>query len=239
MKRISRDSVVRTWFMRGLESYFAAFCIPFNEPSIRFQSFLYIVGLELVSKAYLLAMHANEYKEMKYEKGKKEIESIAKRKEYRHNLANMAKSIRDDSGDEEFASILDSQFSINFGNGFEMLENMEAGYNECRYPVSQVISKKYPVDNYEGAYWLLFESTDIRDFAFVYAKAILRLLNEKYNIQIPASWFFNIFGGESGKRFLRSCFGQRFLDYLLLNKNQITTIRHTLQNHPTIQSQSE
>lgn len=213
MQIISRDRVVSTWFVRGLESYFAAFCIPSFQPRYRFKSFLYIVGLELITKSYLLAKYADKYDGMELDKGKEAVNTLMKSKKYRHHLTDMAKEIREDSQDKEFASLLDSRFMVNEDNGYYFLKVMEAGFFECRYPVPHGISESYPVDGVKYAYWLPLESTDIQYFAFVYAREIQRLLLNKYDIKIPADYYENIISGELGDRFSRLFISKKSWSY--------------------------
>jgi len=199
MQGITRDNVVATWYMRGLESYLAAFSIPSFMPRFRFKSFLYIVGLELITKSYLLAKNAEEYDDLEVVEGKIKVNRMMKKRG--HYLIEMAEVIREDSGDREFASLLDSKFMASSDNGLGLLKVMEAGYRECRYPVPKEISEDYPVEGVENARWLPLESTDIQNFAFVYAREILRLLKEKYKIQIPVQRYHSIIQGDLGMRF--------------------------------------
>lgn len=213
MRTISSDRVVATWFMRGLESYFAAFCIPSYQPRYRFKSFLYIVGLELITKSYLLAKHAEVYNKMELDRGKEAVNTMMKSRKYHHHLTDMAKEIREDSQDKEFASLLDSRFMASVDNGNGILKIMKAGFFECRYPVPHEISESYPVDGVKDAYWLPLESTDIQNFAFVYAREIQRLLLKKYDIPIPANHYKNVFSGELGDRFSRLFMSKKSWSY--------------------------
>lgn len=217
MGKIIRDIVVTTWYSRGLEAFFVAFNA---SSSALYEAFLYTMGVELMTKSYLLAMRADEFEGMELEERKACIDKMMRERKNGHQLRKMATAIQDDSEDEDFTSLMNSVFRTSGKTGMTFLRIMEAGFLECRYPVPESISRDFPVDGCPGAHWMPLHSTEIRDFSFPYARSILRLLNDQYGIKIPRERYKNIINDEAGERFTNIFLNSNSISYVGKKEDQ-------------------
>ena len=224
---IDPDWVVLTWVTRGIEWFFFSFRVSEMDRHSGFDQFLNAMGLELICKGYLLAVHRAEYKDLREKEAKEKVNSLARN--WGHNLRNLIKEIKNNIGNETIQPFLEKEF-----RGFKQKENphqknkdlprtvlsgIEAAYLESRYPVPHPFykDKLFSVDGIEDAYFDPLCSSDIPQFCYEFCRVILTDLKEKYDICLPISWFNQKMPGDEGERFGNLLFGARKKDFFLEN----------------------
>ena len=76
---IDPDWVALTWVTRGIECFFLSFRVSEMNRHSGFDQFLNAMGLELICKGYLLAVHRAEYKDLREKEAKETINCFSKR----------------------------------------------------------------------------------------------------------------------------------------------------------------
>jgi len=137
---MDRQRVAKTWIYRGLcDLYFA-----FDSDDIAFEDnakFSEIMGLEKFLKAVLLYERHTEYEALPLSEARAELNKMAM--ELGHKFTKMINSLSD-SGLIDFVRIKQPDFDGYEGN--QLIQAVEAGYMETRYPVPQPVSNKFPIE---------------------------------------------------------------------------------------------
>jgi len=137
---MDRQRVAKTWVYRGLcDLYFA-----FDNDDPAFENnakFSEIMGLEKFLKAILLYEQHTKYEALPLSEARAEINKMAMN--LGHKFTKMIKSLSD-SGLIDFDRIKQSDFDGY--DGSQLIQAVEAGYMETRYPVPQLISDKFPIE---------------------------------------------------------------------------------------------
>lgn len=226
-KLLDPDWVVLLWITRRIEYFFLSFRVREMDRHSDFDQFLNAMGLELICKGYLLAVHRAEYKALGEKQAKEKINSLAKK--WSHKVGDLIEKIKESIGNEKIQPFLEKEFST-----FEqkkdsslkekdpsrtVLSGIEAAYLESRYPVPQRFyeDKLFSVDGIEDAYFDPLCSSDIPQFCSEFGKVILIDLKEKFGICLPNTWFNKTISGDEGERFENLFFGPRKQDYISVN----------------------
>jgi len=221
---IDHDLVVQIWLTRGIEYLFLSFRVGEMDRYSLFDQFLNAMGLEMICKGYLLAVHQAEYKGLVEKKAKERINKLASN--WGHEVKKLIESIKGNIGVEKIQTFLEKEFS-----GFEqkkdppqkntnlsktILSGIEAAYFESRYPVPQPFykDKRFEVIGVGNAYFDPLYSSDIHTFCYEFCRVILTDLKEKYGICLPSSWFNQKISGDEGERFGNLLFDSRKQDFI-------------------------
>ncbi len=227
IKIIDPDRIVLTWVTRGIEYFFLSFKLREMDRHSSFDQFLNAMGLEMICKGYLLAVHRAEYEGLSEKKSQERINVLARG--WGHKVSNLIESIKGNIGKEKIQPFLEREFS-----GFEqkqdpvnksinlsgtVLFGIEAAYLESRYPVPQPFykDKHFKVDGVEDAYFDPLCSSDIPNFCYDFCRVILIDLKESFGICLPISWFNQKISGGEGKRFGNLLFDSRKQDFISEN----------------------
>lgn len=194
MEKLSKEIVVITWFIRGLEDIFFAFRA--NSP-FRYEPYFNTMGFEMICKAYLLATKASEYESLEKNAAINKIDKLARY--WGHNIDIMVDEIKNSINDPEFTSILSNSYDSYTGDQF--VKVMESAYLECRYPVPNPIHERFPIDGHPEMYWEPLCSSGLGKFCFAFTRKIIIYLKKRFNIIIPKNEFDKIITGEAGVRF--------------------------------------
>lgn len=137
---MDRQRVAKTWIYRGLcDLYFA-----FDNDDMAFENnakFSEIMGLEKFLKAILLYERHTEYESLPLSEARAELNKMAMA--LGHKFTKMIQSLSD-SGLIDFDRIKQSDFDGY--DGTQLIQAIEAGYMETRYPVPQPVSNKFPIE---------------------------------------------------------------------------------------------
>jgi hypothetical protein len=179
-KKLSREVVVLTWLQRGIEAFFIAFKM--GGPEARYRPFFDYMGFELLCKSYLLGCRAKDYENLSFQNGLAKVNAIAK-KELGHNLWDIICKILRQKPTGKIAIILSRDFDGFSGDDF--IKTLEAAYVECRYPVPEPISKKFPIPGSKGLSRDPILSTGLTKFSYTVAREILSYIKDDFSIEVP------------------------------------------------------
>ena len=198
-KKISREEVVVTWYMRALKQLFWAFMCDdlFSDHKV----FHITMGFELVCKAYLLGCSASEYEVLPLQKGKEKIDSMARK--IGHDFKKIFERLSECLGEDEVNKLLDENYSN--CNGGQLLKVFSMAYFEARYPVPRPSYMDYHVENGNGP-WDLMRSWVFGDFCYKTFRKISLSIKNDMGISIPKDAFDRAIYGEKGQRFINSIF---------------------------------
>jgi hypothetical protein len=169
------------------------------------------MGLEMICKGYLLAVHRAEWEGLVENKAKEEINKLAIK--WGHDVKKLIKKIKGNIGKEKIQPFLEREFSgfeqkielrqKNKNHSKTVLSGIEAAYLESRYPVPQPFYKDemFQVRGVENAYFDPLCSSDIHRFCYEFCRVILTDLKENFGVCIPRSWFKQKIIGDKGRRF--------------------------------------
>ncbi|MFC1751865.1 hypothetical protein ACFL96_00515 [Thermoproteota archaeon] len=202
MTNLSKQDVVEDWFFRGLEHFYLAFQL--DSPFL-FTPFHNSLGLEMIFKAYLLAIHSKEYESLGKSDAISQINTIAK--EYGHKLVKMIDEIKEQIPSSELNVLLDTCYDAQF-NGHELLEALQSAYFECRYPVPEPIHRKYPMKGKEDLWYDPIVSSHSK-LCYSLACEIIKNL-----VPISKERFKRIVKGEDRERFCNLFFETASMDIL-------------------------
>ncbi len=143
---MKRERVAKTWLFRGLSDIFFAFDSddPAFEDNARFNE---IMGLEKFLKAVLLHQRHAEYESLLPEKARHKINSLAIA--YGHSFTHMLAELVN-LGLRDIEQIKRSDYDGSKGQA--LIEAVEKGYMETRYPVPTPVSDKFQTDGAEFTY---------------------------------------------------------------------------------------
>lgn len=137
---MDRQLIAKTWVHFGLtDLYFA-----FDSDGVAFSDnvlFSEIMGMEKFIKAVLLFNLHHEYERLTQTDAKKRIDELAKR--MGHNFEKMLKDLLPFMSDD-----IDRISKTDFDGyiGSDLIQAVRAGYMETRYPVPELISDKFPIN---------------------------------------------------------------------------------------------
>jgi len=188
------------------------------------------MGLEMICKGYLLAVHRAEYKDLVEKKANETINLLAKK--WGHEVKKLIRNIKSHIGKEKIQPFLEKEFR-GFGQKKDpcrknkkpsktVLSAIEAAYLECRYPVPHSFCNDnlFKVNGFEDAYFDPLYSSDIPKFCYELCKVIFTDLKENFGICIPKSWFNQKITGDKGRRFGNLLFESREKYFLSTNSNR-------------------
>ncbi len=215
---IDHDLVVKIWLTRGIECFFLSFRVSEMDRNLGFDQFLNAMGLEMICKGYLLAIHREKYKGLVEKEANEKINELAKH--WGHDVKKLIKKIKKNIGEEKIQPFLEREFK-----GFEqknknlsktVLSGIEAAYLECRYPVPQPFykDKGFKVTGVENAFFDPLCSSDIHRFCYEFCRVILTDLKEIFGIGIPESWWNQKITDDAGRRFENLFFNSKKEDFI-------------------------
>lgn len=208
-KLIDADWVVLVWVTTGIEDFFLSFRMSESVGHSRYDPFINVMGLELVCKGYLLAFKRSEYGGLGETQARKKVEKLAKK--MGHKIGDLVDEISKIIGPDKVQPILDKNYDGFTGS--QVLNAIEAGYFECRYPFSpNPLYKKFPVKG--GFYQDPVYSSGLHKFCYKFCRLILTDLKTKFGIGIPGDWWNQKMTGDAGKRFGNLYFDSRKEDFL-------------------------
>ena len=139
-KPLTRDEVVTVWMTRGVSDLFFAFEL--DQQSSRYRPFFLAMGIEMISKAYLLGHQSAKYDGKQYERGMKIVDGLAKTL-FGHRLQDIVESICTTSEEQDLQKLL--QKSYHPFTGRQLLQALQSAYLESRYPVPNPVHHRFPV----------------------------------------------------------------------------------------------
>lgn len=180
---LTREVVVLTWLQRGIEDFFFAFKA--HGSFVRYSPFFNYMGFELICKSYLLGCKADDYENLPFQKGLKEVDEIA-RKDFGHNLSDIICSIQNRKPSGKVTYLLSKNFD-GF-SGVDFVETLKSAYLECRYPVPEPIHRKFPLRKIRGAFWDPVYSSGLPKFCYAMAREILGYIRDDFSIKVPQTF---------------------------------------------------
>ncbi|MCQ9206433.1 MAG: hypothetical protein NG740_00910 [Omnitrophica bacterium] len=175
---MNKEIVVGTWLWAGFEHFFVGFLLEEQNWNIH-STFFCCMGLECFCKAYILACRSTDYEHLNFNEAKGKIDNIAR--SLSHKLREMLMKMDELNKDIEIASTFKQDFDGYKGE--QLVDVLEAAYNESRYPVSSSISSKYPMSGTE-LFLNPLRSSGIAKFSYSIGRQILLALKNKYTVGI-------------------------------------------------------
>jgi len=211
---ITKEIVVETWLCRGLEQIHLAFDLG-EGPWQHYEPFFDYMAVEIFCKAYILAKRSSEYEDLKDDMAiKTKVNKITKC--CSHNLSEMLNELNESIGDNKVNHVLSADFDSFTGR--QIIEVLEGGYIECRYPVPQSISQKFPIEGTD-MHWDPLFSSGLEKFVRAIGREVLISLKTKSNVGIPRSYIDQtVLNKRSGERFCRLFFEDNIDKYTIIEK---------------------
>lgn len=207
---MNKEAVVGTWLWAGFEHFFAGFLLEGCGWDIH-SSFFNFMGLECFCKAHILAYRSTCYEHIGFSEAKDKIDKIAKKMS--HDLRKMLTDVDRLNKENKIESLLVQNFDSYTGN--QLVDVLEAAYNESRYPVSKSISSKYPIGGTE-LFLNPLRSSGISKFSYTVAREILLSLKNRYTIGISRKDIdVQILSKKEGKRFCNLFFSNEMDGYIV------------------------
>lgn len=175
INNLTVDRVIGAWMRRAIIDFYLYFFIEIWP----YKTFFLPQGVEKLCKAYILGKRAEEYISLPRQDALEKINKIAK--ESGHNLKILINEHLPNNG-LSLTSLLNMKY-IDY-TGTQLLEVLEAAYMECRYPMPNNISKKFPT-KIKGAYWDLLNSEEPGKFAYAVARQIIEAIEKDFSIIKP------------------------------------------------------
>ena len=202
---ITRQVAVETWLKRGLNDFIVQFeALDHWE---EYQPFFIHQGLEKVCKAYLIGKNSSSYEHLTIDAARCEIDRLAR--SFRHRLGELVDQVG------QYVSGLDAVVGRRYDGypGRKVLEVLEAGYLESRYPVGEPIHCKFPIPNTDPQiYWEPLLSSSLEKCAFAVSRTIIKAAERDFSVSLPME---NPYRGKIGdhdwERFSRLFFGREVL----------------------------
>lgn len=202
-KILTRDEVVRVWLYRGIEDFFFAFR---NDGSfVRYSPFFNYMGLELVSKSYLLGCRATEYEDESYQKGLHKVDTIAK--SFSHKIGDIISEIQKEKPSGKIGELLSRNFDGFSGAAF--VQVLESVYLECRYPVPDPIYRRFPIPGKKKMYIDPVGSSGLRKFCYAVSAEVLGYIRNDFGIKVAQSFLERLRPKTTYKRFRKLFFGDQ------------------------------
>jgi len=171
-------TVIKTWVRRGIKDFYLAYYIRKQFPQYR--SFFLQQGLEKMCKAYILGKRASEYESSSKQEALDKVNRIVKERGLRHGLKNLIH--------DTLPAVLSKEYDSPYGNntkiiGEKYVEILERGYDECRYPTPDPLSRKTlnPLTK-----------PGLRKFVAKVGFQILEKIEQEFQIKIPLRRFKTI-----------------------------------------------
>jgi len=200
---LTKDEVVRVWLYRGIEDFFFAFK---NDVSfVRYGPFFNYMGLELVSKSYLLGCRATEYENEPYKNGLLKVNSIAK--SFSHKIGDIILEIEQRKPSGTIGTILSRTFEGIAGA--TIVEILPSVYLECRYPVPDPIYRKFPIPGKKGMFIDPVGATGLRSFCYAIALEILAYIRDDLGLKIEQAFLERFKPKTTYRRFQNLFFGDQ------------------------------
>lgn len=137
--KLDRKRVAETWLLRGLSDLLFAFDC--DNPEFEYNArFSEIMGLEKFLKAVLLYQHHTEYEKLSKDEARQKLNKMAMG--YGHKFNKMLKELTD-AGLHNIAQIRQNDYDGY--NGDQLVQAVEKGYMETRYPVPTMVSDKFTI----------------------------------------------------------------------------------------------
>ncbi len=168
---LTRDRVAKTWLFRGLADLLFAF----HNDDVAFEDnarFSEIMGLEKVLKATLLYHRHPEYETLLLADARHSVNDIAAG--YRHNFGKMLKELSA-LGLSDIDRVLQSGFDGY--KGAALVQALEKGYMETRYPVPAPVSDSFPIGK-TGFTQDPLSSSGLTKFAYALSNACIYHLSQ-------------------------------------------------------------
>ncbi len=173
-KTLTREEAVWWWVSYAIDDFVIQFSALHKWDA--YQPFFLAQGLEKMGKALLIGIEYDKFKDLDLETAKQRIHKIAKG--MGHNLAAIIAKVQPHIDlTQELADTYDG-FS-----GEQILDVLQAAYEECRYPVPVSISDSYPVPDCEGVYFDPLMSSGLEKFTNRVALKILLHIESLYGIK--------------------------------------------------------
>lgn len=134
--------VAKTWAYYALSDLYFGFDTDEKEFSDQ-ALFHEIMGLEKFLKSLLLLLEGHQYCHLDDQKAKMKVNCIAKT--FGHNIKKMVQRISEKISQEDIENIMATDFDGYSGK--DLINAIESGYMETRYPVPRPISDSHPVPN--------------------------------------------------------------------------------------------
>ena len=169
---MDRDKVAKTWVFRGLSNLFFAFDSDDDafEDNARFSE---IMGLEKFLKAVLLYQRHVEYESLGRDEARQKLNKMAMELGHKFNVMLNALA---DGGLRDIEQIKRSNFDGY--EGVQLIQVVEKGYMETRYPVPESVSHKFPIKNTRLTHDPL-SSSGITKFTYAFCNACYYELSKK------------------------------------------------------------
>ncbi|MBI3292888.1 MAG: hypothetical protein HYZ73_08805 [Elusimicrobia bacterium] len=202
---ITRQVAVETWLKRGLNDLVVQF-VPLDHWE-EYQPFFIHQGLEKVCKAYLIGKNAPSYEHLTIDDARREIDRLAR--SFRHRLSELVDQVG------QYVSGLDAVVGQRYDGypGRKVLEVLEAGYLESRYPVGEPVNRRFPIPNTDPQlYWDPLYSSALEKCAFAVSRTVVEAAEQEFSVALPRE---NPYRGRIGdhdwERFSRLFFGREVL----------------------------
>lgn len=202
---VTRQVAVETWLKRGLSDFVVQF-VPLDHWE-EYQSFFIHQGLEKVCKAYLIGKNASSYEHLTVDDARREIDRLAR--SFCHRLSELVDQVG------QYVSGLDAVVGQRYDGypGGKVLEVLEAGYLESRYPVGEPIHSRFPIPNTNPQlYWEPLLSSSLEKCAFAVSRTITEAAKRDFSVNLPIE---NPYRGKLSdhdwERFSRLFFGREVL----------------------------
>ena len=208
---LNKQIVVETWLCRGLEQMHVAFDLD-EGPWLHYEPFFDYMALELFCKAYVLAQKASEFEGLKNDlEIKRKVDKIARA--CSHDLAQMLSELNNAIGDNRINHILSSNFDS--FTGADIVKVLKAAYLECRYPVPESISQKFPIEGTD-MHWNPLYSSGLQKFVRAVGREVLLSLKTKFGLGIVRSYIDRVvLSKPSGERFCKLFFEDTIDEFIL------------------------
>jgi hypothetical protein len=202
-KLLTRDEVVRVWLYRGIEDFFFAFK---NDGSfVRYSPFFNYMGLELVSKSYLLGCRSKEYENEPYQNGLHKVNAIAKN--FSHEIGNIISEIQRKKPSGKIGALLSRNFDGSSGAAF--VKTLESVYLECRYPVPEPVYRRFPVPGKKKMYMDPVGSSGLPKFCYALSIEVMGYIRDDFSIKVHQSFLERLRPKTTYRRFRNLFFGEQ------------------------------
>ena len=169
-------NVIDAWVRSGIRDF--CLYVELQNAWSSYNAFFLHQGLEKLCKAYLLGARAKEYEGIALEhQARQRVQEIAKK--LGHDLLSMLKQL-----DKLKVISVDQIKTIRSDDktGHEIIEAIQQGYEECRYPLPlSPVYKKYPIKGYRKVYEDLLGCTVLKDIPHLIAGQILSKIREDFS----------------------------------------------------------
>lgn len=186
--KMSRKRAVTTWVNFAMKDFLIAFVA--LEAWRNYQPFFLAQGVEKICKAYFIGRHYSSYKTLRFEEAKMAIDKVAKKAG--HNLGKLLGQAQKNI--PQINGLIRSNWDGFAGD--KVIDALQAGYTEVRYPVPIPVSRKHPIKNARNMHWDPLGSSGLEKFSFAVSKVIINALEMEFRIKISQTNKYNAFLSE-------------------------------------------